>query len=203
MHSDTASGFDLQPTRRRLSETPSQSASVPRSGAHLTNTTSRMSLPTIFQSAEMHSSPFNPLSQHAQDRLRDIIDGYTAEGAKGLPGVLYFATQSHGRPIFEHASGLRGIDSPAPMSLDTVFWLASFTKLITSIACMQLVEQGILELDDAGQVESLAPELRDVQVLKQVEGGGFELVAKNSRITLRMLLTHTGVTNPLYFQIKG
>lgn len=151
----------------------------------------------------MYSSPSNPFSQQAQDRLRDIIDGYTAEGARGLPGVLYFATRSHGRPIFEHASGLRGIDSHAPMSLDTVFWLASFTKLITSIACMQLVEQGMLRLDDAGQIESLAPELRDVQVLKEVAGGGFELVAKKSRITLRMLLTHTGVTDSPAFQIRG
>lgn len=63
---------------------------------------------------------------------------------------------------------------------------------------MQLVEQDILRLDDPGQVESLAPELRDVQVLKELAGGRFELVAKKSRITLRMLLTHTGETDPIY-----
>lgn len=136
------------------------------------------------------------LPQRTQDHLRKVIDGYTADGAKGLPGVLYFATRNHGRPIFEHASGVRGIDSLNQMSLDTVFWLGSFTKLITSIACMQLVEQGKLRLDDAEQVESLAPELRDVQVLEERAGGRFELVEKNTAITLRMLLTHTGV---IYF----
>lgn len=139
----------------------------------------------------MHASLSLP--QQTQDHLRGIIDGYTARGAKGLPGVLYFATRNHGTPIFEHASGLRGIDTSTPMSLDTTFWLASFTKLVTSIACMQLVEQGTLSLDDADQVEALAPELRKVQVLKEAPGGKYELVEKNSRITLRMLLTHTGM----------
>lgn len=81
------------------------------------------------------------------------------------------------------------------MSLDTVFWLASFTKLITSIACMQLVEQGRLSLDDADHVEALLPELRDIPVLKEAEGGDFELVNKERRITLKMLLTHTGISH--------
>jgi CubicO group peptidase (beta-lactamase class C family) len=34
------------------------------------------------------------------------------------------------------------------MSLDTVFWLLSMTKAVTATACMQLVEQGKLQLDD-------------------------------------------------------
>lgn len=144
-----------------------------------------------------------PLPQQTQDRLRGIIDGYTVGGAKGLPGVLYLATRNHGRPIFEHASGLKGVDSPTPMSLDTVFWLASFTKLITSIACMQLVEQGSLSLDDADQVEAILPELRDVKVLKEAAGGRLELVEKNSRITLRMLLTHTGMSHTDDVQSEG
>lgn len=142
------------------------------------------------------------IPQQTQDHLRGIIDGYTARGAQGLPGVLYFATRNHGTPIFEHASGLRGIDSSKPMSLDTTFWLASFTKLVTSIACMQLVEQGTLSLDDADQVEALAPELREVQVLKEAAGGRYELVEKNSRITLRMLLTHTGMSHTSEPQIS-
>lgn len=52
---------------------------------------------------------------------------------------------------------------------------------------MQLVEQGMLSLDDADQVERLCPELTDVQVL-QSDG---TLVPKRRGITLRMLLSHT------------
>jgi len=51
---------------------------------------------------------------------------------------------------------------------------------------MQLVEQGKLSLDDSGQVEKLAPELKAVQVF---ENG--QLVPKKRAITLRMLLSHT------------
>ncbi|VUC22992.1 unnamed protein product [Clonostachys rosea] len=72
---------------------------------------------------------------------------------------------------------------------DQVFWLASCTKLITSIACMQLVEQGKLALDDGDELEELCPELRDIKVLKS-DGSMSE---KNKQITLRMLLTHTAL----------
>ncbi|CAI6088208.1 unnamed protein product [Clonostachys chloroleuca] len=70
---------------------------------------------------------------------------------------------------------------------DQVFWLASCTKLTTSIACMQLVEQGKLTLDDGDELEELCPELRDIKVLNS-DGSTLE---KNKKITLRMLLTHT------------
>jgi CubicO group peptidase (beta-lactamase class C family) len=71
---------------------------------------------------------------------------------------------------------------------DDIHWLASCTKLVTAIACMQLVEQGKLSLDDSGIVEKICPELGAVQVL-QDDGS---LVDKKRPITLRMLLTHTG-----------
>ncbi|TKA42725.1 hypothetical protein B0A55_13308, partial [Friedmanniomyces simplex] len=73
------------------------------------------------------------------------------------------------------------------MTLDSIFWIASCTKMITGVACMQLVEQGKLSLDDPAQVEGLCPELKDVKVL-QPDGS---LFAKKRGISLRMLLTHT------------
>ncbi|KAJ0362305.1 hypothetical protein COL922a_014495, partial [Colletotrichum nupharicola] len=73
------------------------------------------------------------------------------------------------------------------MTLDTIFWIASCTKLLVGIACMQLVEQGSLPLDDETQIEELCPELKRLKVLKP--DGSFE--EKKKAITLRMLLTHT------------
>lgn len=73
------------------------------------------------------------------------------------------------------------------MTLDTIFWIASCTKMLTGVACMQLVEQGLLKLDDSEETERLCPELRELKVL--LPDGTLE--EKKMGITLRMLLTHT------------
>ncbi|KAF5539424.1 beta-lactamase [Fusarium mexicanum] len=132
------------------------------------------------------------ISQYIQSKLRGIIDEYTTGGTESkIPGLVYSAFRNDGEPIFQHYSGLRGVTSESPMSEETIFFMASFTKLATSVACMQLVEQGKLRLDDADQVEVICPELRDVKVLTRNGDGKLELVEKVRRITLRMLLTHT------------
>lgn len=81
---------------------------------------------------------------------------------------------------------------------DLIHWMASFTKLVTAIACMQLVEHGKLALDDADQVETLCPELRDIKYL--ADDG--TLKEKAGRITLRMLLTHTGMSSPSHYLVQ-
>ncbi|OGM44169.1 beta-lactamase family protein [Aspergillus bombycis] len=131
------------------------------------------------------------LSQDTASTLRGMLDATTSGPSPKVPGLVYCAVDRAGDVFFSHASGKRGNDSPDPMSLDTVFWIASCTKLLTSIACMQMVEQGKLALDDVEQVQSLAPELEDVQVLEREIDGSFRLVPKDRGITLRMLLNHT------------
>jgi CubicO group peptidase (beta-lactamase class C family) len=134
------------------------------------------------------------LSDTTQAVLRGVIDQYVAGGQdREIPGVAYVAFRQDGEPIFEHYAGNRGI-SPGtpPMDAQTTFWLASFTKLVTSVVCMQLVENGVLKLDSSEQIESLCPELRDVKVLTRAADGKFSLVEKKTQITLRMLLNHTG-----------
>lgn len=95
----------------------------------------------------------------------------------------------NGEELFAHSAGKRGHESSEPMTLDSIFWIASCTKMITGIACMQLVEKGILSLDSSTLVESLCPELKEAKVL--TDDG--KLVEKKRGITLRMLLSHTGM----------
>jgi CubicO group peptidase (beta-lactamase class C family) len=119
--------------------------------------------------------------------LQTTFDEACADRDKGLPGVVGIAVDRGGKELFAYAAGKRGFGSEEPMSLDHVFWIASCTKMITGVACMQLVEQGKLSLDDAAQTEGLCPELKNLQVL--THDGKAE--AKRGGITLRMLLTHT------------
>lgn len=121
------------------------------------------------------------------DRLKGIVDGYCADPNTDIPGATVVVVNKDGRELFAHAAGKRGVASKEPMTLDNIYWIASCTKMLTGIACMQLVEQGRLSLDDGVQLENLCPELATLKVLKP--DGTFE--EKRNRITLRMLLSHT------------
>jgi CubicO group peptidase (beta-lactamase class C family) len=120
--------------------------------------------------------------------LRQRIDAACADKESGIPGAVVVVVNRNPEEHFEYAAGRRGHGSSEPMTLDNVFWIASCTKTIVGIACMQLVEQGLLALDDSRQVETICPELKEVKVL-QDDG---KLVPKKRGITLRMLLSHTG-----------
>lgn len=76
------------------------------------------------------------------------------------------------------------------MQPDTMIWIASMTKAVTAAAVMQLVERGVVGLDQpAGD---LVPYLRDVQVLDGFAPDGTpRLRAPVRPVTLRHLLTHS------------
>lgn len=112
-----------------------------------------------------------------------------AVGAKTVPGVVAVAATDKG-VVYEGAFGQREIGKPAPMTLDTVVWIASMTKAITATAAMQLVERGKLVLErPAGDV---IPQLGAAKVLEGFDAAGKpRLRAPKRPITLRHLLTHT------------
>jgi hypothetical protein len=111
------------------------------------------------------------IAADAIPKLKQQIDDLTSD-PDGAPGIIFTAVNKNGDDIFSHASGKIGVGKSGPMTLDSVFWLSSCTKIITSIAALQLVEQGKLSLDDSDQVERLAP-----------VGCGFPLHARKSSKT--------------------
>jgi len=122
-----------------------------------------------------------------QKNVQSILDGVTGNPETGVPGLVFVAVDKNGDTISANASGQKGVSNKKPMDLDTVFWIASCTKLIATIACLQQVEQGKLSLDDHKHLYKHCPELEKVRVLK--EDGTLE--DKKKDITLRMLLAHT------------
>ena len=113
-----------------------------------------------------------------------------AIGAHRLPGAVIQV--GHGGTIaFRQAYGARRLaDEPAldgstapaePMTDDTIFDLASMTKpLATTVAVLQLYEQGLVQIDEA--VQTYFPEFNS----------GND--PRRAQVTLRMLLTHTSGT---------
>lgn len=96
------------------------------------------------------------IASSAIPNLKSQIDAVTADST-GAPGLVFAAVNKNGEIIFEHASGKVGVGKDEDMSMDSIFWIASCTKMITGIAALQLVEQGKLALDDVDLVEKLAP----------------------------------------------
>ncbi|HEY7268646.1 MAG TPA: serine hydrolase domain-containing protein [Dehalococcoidia bacterium] len=112
-----------------------------------------------------------------------------AVDAAEVPGVVALAADETG-VIYEGAFGSRESGADRPMTLDTVFWIASMTKAVTSVAAMQLVEQGRLDLDEP--LGNLLPALASPQVLEGFDADGMPRLRPATRpITLRLLLTHT------------
>jgi len=112
-----------------------------------------------------------------------------AVDAGEVPGVVAMAADDKG-VIYQGAFGRRSLAGDAPMTLDTVFRIASMTKAITATAAMQMVEQGKLALDQpAGEVMA---ELAEPMVLEGFDASGQpKLRPAKQKITLRRLLTHT------------
>ena len=100
--------------------------------------------------------------------------------------------------LYEGAFGLRTQGQPAPMTLDTVMWLASMTKPLVGAAAMQLVEQGKLKLDEP--IGRILPEIDAIQVITGWDAQGQPTVRPpKTPITLRHLMTHTaGFTSDIW-----
>jgi methyl acetate hydrolase len=112
-----------------------------------------------------------------------------ATSAGELPGIVAMCATENG-VVYEGIFGDRRLHDTPAMSRDTVFRIASMVKLITSVAALQLVEQGKLSLD--GPVPAIDPALGSPLVLDGFDAAGKPHLRPPRRpIALRHLLTHT------------
>ena len=130
-----------------------------------------------FRTEAADSDPALSPSLGQVDRaLRQAVD------ARTVPGIVAIGATDKGI-VYEGAFG-------PSITADSVFWIASMTKAITATACMQLVEQGRLQLDQP--IGKLLPQLELPKVLEGFDANGAPKLRPAKRaITLRHLLTHT------------
>ena len=124
------------------------------------------------------------------DSLAKLGGELRAAVASGrVPGVVAVAGDRNGT-FFEAAHGVLSVGGDVPMTTDTVVWIASMTKAITSVAVMQLIEQGRLTLDQ--NAADFIPALANAPILDGFEANGAPRVRPGTKpITIRHLLTHT------------
>jgi D-alanyl-D-alanine carboxypeptidase len=105
-------------------------------------------------------------------------DGLAAQD-KYMGAVLI---EDHGKILFEKAWGYGDRDAKTPLKVTDKFRLGSMNKMFTAVATLQLVGQGKLSLD--GTVGRYLPDYPN----KEIAG----------KVTIRMLLTHTGGTGDIF-----
>src|SRR5882672_11153298 len=141
-----------------------------------------------------------PLNQPAHREIDRELQAMVA--AREIPGVVAMAANEQS-VLYQGAFGFRDLATASRMSADTVFRIASMVKLLTTVAALQLVEQGRLKLDEpAGNID---PTLASAQVLAGFDAKGVpQLRPAQKPLTLRNLLTHTsGFSYPLWDQNVG
>ncbi len=111
-----------------------------------------------------------------------------AVDAGDVPCVVAMAADANG-PIYEGAAGPRAVGASEPATPDTMFRIASMTKMVATTAALQLVERGELDLD--APVDRYLPEFAGLQVLDGFDGDTPRLRAPATRATVHHLVTHT------------
>jgi CubicO group peptidase (beta-lactamase class C family) len=94
-----------------------------------------------------------------------------------LPGMTVCVVKDQ-EILFSKGYGYADVDRKLPMDASAVFSICSISKLFTSVAIMQLAEQGKLHLDD-----SIAAVLPSYNLPQQFNGSG--------PVTIRSILTHS------------
>src|ERR1700710_2304172 len=110
--------------------------------------------------------------------------------AKDVPGVVALVTNRE-RVLYQGAFGVADVATGRPLTADAMFRIASMTKPVTSVALMQLVEQGRIGLDDPA--EKYLPELAGLKVLESFDAatGDYKLRPPARPPTVKQFLTHT------------
>ncbi|RBP04199.1 methyl acetate hydrolase [Roseiarcus fermentans] len=127
----------------------------------------------------------------------DAILRQVVSGEPRAPGVVAMLGDRDGT-VYEGAAGVRRLGEPQPMTPDSVFALFSCSKAITGTAVLQLVEQGLIDLD--APAKRYLPEIGALQVLDGFdETGAPRLRAPRRDVTTRMLMLHTAGFGYPYF----
>ena len=116
--------------------------------------------------------------------------------SSSIPSAIMGSIDADGKTTWHRFGPSIWEDSTTVVTEDNIFRIFSMTKAITSVAALQLVEKGLIGLDDP--LNELMPEMIVIPLLD--EDGN--LIHSDEIITLRQLLTHTSGFSKKLFHSK-
>ena len=121
-----------------------------------------------------------------KERLDSLLDSFLSAG---VPGCA-LAVSYKGKVAYTGYRGYASVEDGRPVDADTVYQLASCTKVICAAAAMKLVEEGKILLNDP--VENYLPFFKDTKYQYQDGGGEVVVLPTTRKLTIKHLMTMTG-----------
>lgn len=148
-----------------------------------------LSIPLWAQTLAPNVVKTNPHINYAHlNHIDALVKPYLEQ--KKLIGSVVIVVKDN-QVVHYKGYGMADAEQKKPMEANTIFRIMSQTKAITSLAIMQLFEQGKLDLDQ--KVSDFIPEFKNPTVLKDFnpKDSSYTTVVAKREITIRDLLTHT------------
>nr|XP_031858552.1 uncharacterized protein CI109_006075 [Kwoniella shandongensis]KAA5525624.1 hypothetical protein CI109_006075 [Kwoniella shandongensis] len=113
--------------------------------------------------------------------------------SRDVPALFFGATNAKEEIYFSCDGDVKfGDEAKGTVDAETTLMMFSMTKFITTIACLQLVDEGKIDLEDYDLVAKHCPEIGELQILEGYTDDGKEILTKpKNKINLLMLLSHT------------
>jgi CubicO group peptidase (beta-lactamase class C family) len=135
-------------------------------------------------------------------RLARIAPWYQAQiDAGALPGAV-IAIARNGKLAYLQGIGFQDRARTVPIKPDAIFWLASMTKAVTSVATLMLVEEGKLDLQ--APVSRYLPEFENTQVgVEMTDPSGKKELAFEPQKRPMTVLDLARMTSGIVFSLQG
>lgn len=123
----------------------------------------------------------------AQESVSEAVKPFVDRGV--FPGLVSVTADKDGHLTAESV-GWSDIESSEPMTMDSVFWIASMTKGVVGAGLLILVDEGLVDLD--ASVETYLPEFANIRVAEPGENGVLVLRSPKTKLTVRQVMCHMG-----------
>jgi CubicO group peptidase (beta-lactamase class C family) len=126
----------------------------------------------------------DPLSAAGLEHFGEVAARHVApDKIPGLVALVARRDQVHVEALGSLAIGGAGVEA------DSLYRIASTTKVVTGVTAMSLVDEGLLGLDE--RIDKWLPELTERRVLARPDGPLSETVPATAPITVRQLMSFT------------